>query len=449
MDQESPSSLLGLRLADGQKEPRVLRINGVRHVSPYFIVAELNLGKRMAKRQGTGTCSTDSKASTSTFATASRHTIRGALEVLSQQGKRMMPTAQWWIGEVEASRVYLGADLIKKKVSANDILTPSACLFAKFHYHEQATMDGRANALYSDGQYVVVNKPAGIDVLANPAHFRVHNSLPGLLLEEMGRGETSTSTNSAILSLPKPAHRLDSPVSGLVCCGRTNSDVKRLGRRIELGETEKLYVARVRLPSSGELPNLPHTIDEALGFDGAKSMAFVASKGTPGTKEAKTIVQECLRNMGDGTAIVSVRILTGRKHQIRCHLQHAGIPIANDYRYCAAGIEASAGEAGTCAGTGEGSLPSSIQQLNTCRQQNISAFGMPHPFHQVRELYESNYALGDDTNCDHCSFIRYLFAGKRGFGPHVMEGIWLHCWKYSFPTLGLKFESPLPHWAVE
>lgn len=422
--QESPTSLLlGLRLADGQKEPRVLRINGVRHVSPYFIVTELNLGKRMAKRQGT--CST-----------ATCHTIKGALEVLSRQGKRMTPTARWWIGEIEASRVYLDAGMAEKVVSANDIVTPSTCLYAKYHYHEQATIDARATVLYSDDQYVVVNKPPGIDVLANPAHFRVHSSLPGLLLEELGRGEetcTSTGTSNSPLStnssLPKPAHRLDSPVSGLVCCGRTNSDVKRLSRRIELEETEKVYVARVRLPSSGKLPNLPHVIDEALGFDGAKSMAFVASRGTPGTKEATTIVKECLRQMGNGTAIVSIRILTGRKHQIRCHLQHAGIPIANDYRYCAGNNEASAGEAGA----------------NTGRQQNISAFGMPHPPDQVRELY----ALGNDKNCEHCSFVRDLFAGKRGFGPNVMEGIWLHCWKYGFPTLDLKFESPLPNWAVE
>ena len=423
MDQQkSPTSLLGLRLSDGQNEPRVLRINGVRIVSPYVIVADLNLGKRMAKRQGTCT-------------TATRHTIRGALEALSRQGKRMMPTARWWINEIEASRVYLDAGMAEKAVSANDIVTPSTCLYAKYHYHEQAVIDARANVLYSDDQYVVVNKPPGIDVLANPAHFRVHNSLPRLLLEEMERGETcaSTGTSNSTLrtnsSLPKPAHRLDSPVSGLVCCGRTNSDVKRLSRRIELGETEKVYVARVRLPSSGKLPNLPHVIDEALGFDGAKSMAFVASRGTPGTKEATTIVQECLRQMRDGTAIVSIRILTGRKHQIRCHLQHAGIPIANDYRYCDGNIEASAGEAGAY----------------TSSQQNMSAFGMPHPPDQVRELY----ALGNDKYCEHCSFVRDLFAGKRGFGPNVMEGIWLHCWKYGFPTLGLKFESPLPNWAVE
>ena len=424
MDQESPTLLLGLRLADGQKEPMVLRINGVRHVSPYFIVAELNLGKRMAKRK----CGTDSSASDSaTF------TVKEALEALSRQGKRMMPTAQWWIGEVEASRVYLDADLSTKVVSAKHILTSSTCLYAKFHYHEQSLIDARANVLYSDEKYFVVNKPPGIDVLANPAHFRVHNSLPGLLLEEMGRGEICTSTNSSPLStdssLPKPAHRLDSPVSGLVCCGRTNSDVKRLSRRIELGETEKLYVARVRLPSSGELPNLPLTIDEALGFDAAKSMAFVASKGTPGMKEATTIVQDCLLKMADGTAVVSVRILTGRKHQIRCHLQHAGIPIANDNRYCdGVGIAEEGGE-----------------QLN--KRQGISAFGMPHPPYQVKELYESNDVA--ENNCEHCLFTRDLFAGKRRFGPCVMEGIWLHCWKYSFPTLGLNFDSPLPHWAIE
>jgi len=427
------SLLLGLQLADNQSEPRVVRIGGIRHVAPYYIVSDFALGKRMAKLaagRSTRTCSTGCCASTTI-------TVKEALEILSRQGKRMMPTAQWWIGEVKASRVYLDATMKKKVVSANDILVPSTCLHAKFHYHEQAIADARANVLYSDDQYVVANKPPGVDVLANPAHFRVLNSLPFLLLEEMRRGETDRNINLSATCLPKPAHRLDSPVSGLVCCGRTNSDVKRLSRRIELGETKKLYVARVRTRTGGELPKLPLIVDEALTFDGAKSMARVAPKGTPGAKEATTIVEECLQKLKDGTAVVAVRILTGRKHQIRCHLQHAGIPIANDHRYCAGvGVvtKDDAGEGTSC-----------IQQQG--QQLRTSAFGMPHPPHELKELYEANYATED--NCEHCSFVRELFAGERGLGPHVMESIWLHCWKYSFPTLALNFESPLPHWAVE
>ena len=409
------TALLGLKLADNQEEPRVLEIGGLRHVAPYFVAADLPLGRRMAKLD---CCS-------------ATITVKEALEALSRQGKRMMPTAQWWMAEMEASRVYLDV-IMKKVISAEDILAPSTCLYAKYHYHEQAIVDAKADVLYSDDQYVVVNKPAGVDVLVNPAHFRVHNSLPGLVLEEImrSRGESDNNNNS----IPKPAHRLDSPVSGLVCCGRTNSDVKRLSRRIELGETEKLYVARVRMLAGGKLPNhLPLTIDSALGFDAAQSIAYVAAKGTRGAKDATTIVQECLRKMDDGTAVVSVRILTGRKHQIRCHLQHAAMPIANDHRYCCAGavVEGDSGE----------NLSSTEQQ----QHQQISAFGMPRPPIELKELYEKNYA---EDNCQHCIFVRDLFAGKRGGGPNVMENIWLHCWKYSFPTLGLKFESPLPHWAA-
>ncbi len=387
------TALLGLKLAENQEEPRVLEIGGLRHVAPYFVVADLALGRRMAK---------DCSATI---------TVKEALEALSLQGKRMMPTAQWWMAEMEASRVYLDA-IMKKVVSADDILAPSTCLYAKYHYHEQGIVDAKADVLYSDDQYVVVNKPAGVDVLVNPAHFRVHNSLPGLLLEEIMRSRGESDNNNG---MPKPAHRLDSPVSGLVCCGRTNSDVKRLSRRIELGETEKLYVARVRMLAGGKLPNLPLTIDSSLGFDAAQSMAYVAVKGTRGAKEATTIVQECLRKMDDGTAVVSVRILTGRKHQIRCHLQHAATPIANDHRYC-------------CAGAVVGG-DSSIEQQ---QHQQISAFGMPRPPIELKELYEKNYA---EDNCQHCVFVRDLFAGKRGGGPNAMENIWLHCWKYSFPTL--------------
>jgi len=400
------SSLLGITLAKGQVEPAILRTNGLRHVSPYWIDAHIPVRKLIQH-------------------SASTTTVLEALKILAgQDGRRMLPSAEWWCHELSASRVYLDADM-KTIASANcslDHLSSSAsttdcCLHARFHYHEQAAIDAVAEVIYSDNQYVIVSKPAGYDVLSNPAAGRARNSLLGLLMESAASNANATPSDDNKL-LPKPAHRLDSPVSGLVCCGRNNSDVKRLSRRIELGETEKLYLARVKVPAGG-LPKLPLVISERLGFDKSKSLAYVADgitgNGKEEGKEASTIVQECRGLMADDTAVVVIQILTGRKHQIRAHLQSAGIPIANDVRY-----------------------GGNIEQSYT------SAFGMPDPPNELKALYESNYVEG----CRYCTHAKSILNGKGGKGPRIMDRIWLHCWKYSFPNLGMKFESPTPAWAA-
>lgn len=404
------SSLLGVTLAKGQLEPDILRTKGLRHVSPYWIDAHIPVRKLIQH------------SSTSTT------TVLEALKVLAgKDGRRMLPSAEWWCHELSASRVYLDADM-KTTASADchldhlDHLASSAsttdfCLHARFHYHEQAAIDAVAEVIYSDNQYVIVNKPAGYDVLSNPAAGRARNSLPGLLMESAASNANATPSDDK-KSLPKPAHRLDSPVSGLVCCGRSKSDVKRLSRRIELGETEKLYLARVKVPARG-LPKLPLVISERLGFDKSKSLAYVADgitgNGKVEGKEASTIVQECRGMMADDTAVVVIQLMTGRKHQIRAHLQSAGIPIANDVRY-----------------------GGNIEHNYT------SAFGMPDPPNELKASYESNYVDG----CQYCTHVKSIFNGKGGKGPRIMDGIWLHCWKYSFPTLRIKFESPTPAWAV-
>ena len=51
---------------------------------------------------------------------------------------------------------------------------------------------------------------------------------------------------------------------------------------------------------------------------------------TPTLAETHVTVR---RRMGGRATVLNVRLLTGRKHQIRVHLQHAGHPIAGDDRY--------------------------------------------------------------------------------------------------------------------
>lgn len=271
-----------------------------------------------------------------------------------------------------------------------------------------------------------MNKPGGIDVLSNPDAHRVVNSLPGIAMEIL------STTNEAGPSLEAliPAHRIDNPVSGLVCSGRSNKDAKRLSRKIESRDTVKTYLARVKVTSNRAmeiLNSLPFEINVPLGFDTSISCAVVdvSTKG----KASRTSILAALMAEGsldDGTVVIAVRPHTGRKHQLRKHLAHVGLPIANDSKYNIVG------------GVRDCSFSPS----------KISAFGLPNPPNQLIKLYESHYL----DHCDHCKYIRRLLDPTPNkivseTGPSVNQPIWLHSWRYKFPSLGLFFEAPPPEWA--
>ena len=87
-------------------------------------------------------------------------------------------------------------------------------------------------------------------------------------------------------------------------------------------EIERHYLAIVagRWPSGGRVIEAPlQRRDDrvAVDADGRRAHTRVAVR----------------RRMGDRATLLDVRLLTGRKSQIRVHLKHAGHPIAGDDRY--------------------------------------------------------------------------------------------------------------------
>lgn len=388
LGEESTVELPGHPLAPGQGEPEVLCVNGLRHVAPYYVIVHLSLGHKH-NRIGI--------------------TVEQCLEnLIKKESLRMKPPARWWMLQLQRGRLFADKSLTEPPVSGESRIQNGDCLWGTFHYHEQAIHydcgNDTAIALHDGENYVVVNKPAGVDVLSNPGAGRVRNSLPGLV---------AFTSNHLLL----PAHRLDNPVSGLVCCGRTVSDVKRLSRRIQFGETQKRYIARVSIPDKNWdiLEKIPLKIDQPVAFDADKCVAYIdRNRG----KGAVTIIEKCMhKNFADDTAVIVIRIQTGRKHQIRVHLRRCGMPIANDERY------------------GGKSRHFPITK---------SAFGIPNPPPALQTLYRNHF----DEDCEDCAFVNDLWSGKRGLGPSVNQGIWLHCWRYEFPTLSLQFEAPLPLWAA-
>ena len=121
-------------------------------------------------------------------------------------------------------------------------------------------------------------------------------------------------------------HRLDRPVGGLVAFARTSKAASRLSEQLRTHHMEREYLAVVEgedLPARGDL------CDWLL--QGEDGLVRVVPEGTPGAKEARLHYERL--GAREGTALVHLRLETGRKHQIRVQLSHLGYPICFDMRY--------------------------------------------------------------------------------------------------------------------
>ena len=165
--------------------------------------------------------------------------------------------------------------------------------------------------LYSDDRVIVCVKPAGVLSTDEPG------GMPQLLRERLGDPD----------AVVKSVHRLDRAVGGLMVYARTRRAASDLGRQIEDGTFRKTYLAVV----SGTPAEPSAELRNRLLRDRAARRTIVVEEGTPGAQEA-LLSYELLEESGE-VSLLSVRLYTGRTHQIRCQLSHIGHPILGDEKY--------------------------------------------------------------------------------------------------------------------
>lgn len=176
----------------------------------------------------------------------------------------------------------------------------------------------RYRILYEDKELLVVWKPSGLAVQsARVSEPDVMSILRNDLAE---RGQTG-----ACLRL---VNRLDQPVEGIFLVAKTEQAAADLGRQIrDHVHTEKWYEAAV----CGKLPRKKGTLVDNLLKDGRTNSSKVVPAGTKGAKRCE-LAYEVLEERED-RSFLRIRLLTGRHHQIRVQLAHAGAPIAGDRKY--------------------------------------------------------------------------------------------------------------------
>ncbi len=171
--------------------------------------------------------------------------------------------------------------------------------------------------LYNDADIVVINKPAGMVV--HPAVGHAGGTLVNALLHHV-RGLSGAGGDDR----PGIVHRLDKGTSGVMVVAKNDASHRALAQQFHDRLVIKDYIALVwGAMKPGQI------MDRAIGRD-PRHRTKMSSRGSHTRAAVTTVVAvEPLR----GVSLATVRIGTGRTHQIRVHLSEAGHAIIGDDTY--------------------------------------------------------------------------------------------------------------------
>jgi 23S rRNA pseudouridine1911/1915/1917 synthase len=171
---------------------------------------------------------------------------------------------------------------------------------------------------YEDEHLLVVDKAAGLVV--HPARGHRQGTLSQLLDGVAAGGDPG---RAGIV------HRLDRDTSGLLVVARSEEAHGLLQAALAARLIEREYVALVL----GRPPARSGTIDAPIGRDPQVRTRMAIGGNAP--REARTHFK--LERALPDFSLLSVRLETGRTHQIRVHMQAIGHPVAGDPEYGAPG----------------------------------------------------------------------------------------------------------------
>ncbi len=229
---------------------------------------------------------------------------------------------QRWIDRINRGLVCLANG---KKLTKESLYTPLTMLLYYKTADEEISIPFKEKIIYMDKNVIAVDKPHFLPVM--PGGKYINENLLTRLKEKTG--------NHDIV----PVHRIDRETSGVVLF---SSDRRTRGAYQSLfmnGKVEKTYYA-ITEPSMGladsSLTVLPwnlSTTNQSYLIQSriVKGEPWFTMKQVKGKINARTIITEVKRK--NYRVLFKIRLLTGKKHQIRIHLSSIGCKIVNDSLY--------------------------------------------------------------------------------------------------------------------
>lgn len=212
---------------------------------------------------------------------------------------------------------------------------------------------------YEDDEIIVVYKEAGLAVQSGRTSSRdLVSVLKNHLAQESRSAGQAPDPRQAVRGAEPYlgiVHRLDQPVEGLLVFAKTPGAAAHLSRQAaakgstgpdhqagakrrkkEVPAMEKIYRAVVLLdreayPLALEGRKREILLTDWILRDYSGNTALVVEEGVRDAKKAQLYFRTL--EMKDGRAMVEIRLLTGRHHQIRVQMAHAHMPLAGDRKY--------------------------------------------------------------------------------------------------------------------
>ena len=191
----------------------------------------------------------------------------------------------------------------------------------KVQIREQENSDGIVSVelpldiVYEDEDLLVINKPAGMPI--HPSQNNYRNSLANALAwyyQEQGKAFVFRCTN-----------RLDRDTSGLTVVSKHMLSGNVLSSMAAGRMLHREYLAICRghiTPSAG-------TIHAPL----SRKPGSIIERTVDWEQGETAITHYCVVDEKNGHSLVSLRLETGRTHQIRIHMKHLAYPLIGDYLY--------------------------------------------------------------------------------------------------------------------
>jgi 23S rRNA pseudouridine1911/1915/1917 synthase len=170
----------------------------------------------------------------------------------------------------------------------------------------------KLSIIYEDDDIVVVNKQPGIVVHPSCGH------LSGTLLNAL-------MAHSKGKYNPYLTHRLDKDTSGLIIFAKNEKSKISISKQLQQRAIRKIYYAAV----SGTIAERKARIEAPLGRS-PKNRKLI-SVNPLAKRMAITEFNVIARK--DGYTLLELRIITGRTHQIRSHMQYINHPVIGDKQY--------------------------------------------------------------------------------------------------------------------